>query len=222
MEKLRNSLHLINLILPSLRAFIHIYPRAVGFTRRAAGVIYDEMRRVSRARQPEPARPPSLSPSRSVRIYSSRHANTNGCSRNIDVGAINISRDLNHKLNPQTNPPANSCFQSVPIRCAVLPLYLYLSFSFSARRIRLPYISGNTTEVSDDLPRRGMKRGLLVGRAEGTSPTFATSTTSVRKEREVTRNVGNAITGLPHSRVVRARDAFSPIHRETHRRAFNE
>jgi len=51
--------------------------------------------------------------------------------RNIDgPWVINIFRDLNHKLDPQTNLPANSCFRdSNPFRLV--------------RRMRLPYISRN-------------------------------------------------------------------------------
>lgn len=69
------------------------------------------------------------------RIYSSRHANTRrnerGVPRNIDgPRVINIFRDLNHKLDLQTNLPANFCFRDG-------------NSSQLVRRMWLPYISRN-------------------------------------------------------------------------------
>lgn len=56
--------------------------------------------------------------------------------------AINIFRDLNHKLNPQTNLPANSCFRSS-------------NSSLSIRRMRLPYIYRN---IAGEALRRRLLR----------------------------------------------------------------
>jgi len=95
------SRRFINLISPPLCAFIHIYRRAGReFLRRSGG-------------EERPGRYPRCGGA-GARIYSSRHANVgSGCPRNIDgPWVINIFRDLNHKLNPQTNLPADSCFRA--------------------------------------------------------------------------------------------------------------
>lgn len=156
-------------------------------------------------------------PVRPLRIYSSRHANTNGCSRNIDVRAINIFRDLNHKLNPQTNPPANSCFRSVLIRFLSISLSFSTSISTSVRRMRY-----HTFPVT--LPRfltvRGrLKRGSLsaerkerrCSRRPRPSERSAKSRPTKRRKRD----------HVDPTRCTRVRDALLTSHRETHRRAFN-
>jgi hypothetical protein len=73
------------------------------------------------------------------RIYSSRHANVgSGCPRNIDgPWVINIFRDLNHKLNPQTNLPADSCFRAgvpSPNRAHAVTIHFH-EYRASRRRI---------------------------------------------------------------------------------------
>jgi len=71
-----------------------------------------------------------------------------GVPRNIDgPWVINIFRDLNHKLDPQTNLPANSCFRDSN------PLEL-------VRRMRLPYISRNVVGRGHRLSaeRKGYRR----------------------------------------------------------------